>query len=538
LNKATTQRVWENMSEPARPGTLVEVVRARATERGDDVAFEFEGRSTSFAEFDTRTDRVANGLKALGVGPHERICYLGKNSDAYFELLLGAMKANVVMAPVNWRLAGPEVAFIVEDCKARVLFVGPEFVTLARKLKPQLPGVSTIITTEGGAPEWRDFVEWRDEQSSEAPLEEISPKDIAIQLYTSGTTGKPKGAMLSHANLLNLVQSGTDAEKPDWNKWTAEDVSLIAMPVFHIGGSGWAVMSFYHGAKGVIAREFDPTRVLDFIEGSGITKLFVVPAAMQFVVRQPRARQVDFSRLKYMLYGASPIPAALLKECIEVFKCGFVQMYGMTETTGTIVALPPEDHIEGSERMRSAGKALPGVELAILDADGKRLPPRQVGEIATRSGSNMAGYWNLPEATAGTVDNDGWLRTGDAGYMDEDGYLYIHDRIKDMIISGAENIYPAEVESAICDHPDVAEAAVIGVPDDKWGESVKAVVVMKPGTSATAAEIINFARERIAGYKIPKSVEFMEALPRNPSGKILRRHLRDPYWAGKERQVN
>ena len=341
----------------------------------------------------------------------------------------------------------------------------------------------TIITTEGGAPEWQDFTAWRDAQSGDDPKVPISPKDIAIQLYTSGTTGKPKGAMLSHANFLNLVQTGNEAEKPDWNKWTTDDVSLVAMPIFHIGGSGWGVMGLYHGARGVIAREFDPTKVLDFFEQSGITKLFMVPAAMQFVVRQPRARQVDFSRLKYMLYGASPIPAALLKECIEVFKCGFVQMYGMTETTGTIVALPPEDHVEGLDRMRSAGKALPGIELAILDADGKRLPPGEVGEIATRSGSNMVGYWNLPEATAKTLDSDGWLRTGDAGYMDKDGYLYIHDRIKDMIISGGENIYPAEVESAICDHPDVAEAAVIGIPDDKWGEAVKAIVVMKPGKS-------------------------------------------------------
>jgi fatty-acyl-CoA synthase len=213
-------------------------------------------------------------------------------------------------------------------------------------------------------------------------------------------------------------------------------------------------------------------------------------------------------------------------------------MYGMTETTGTIVALPPEDHVEGLDRMRSAGKALPGVELAILDADGNKLPTGEVGEIATRSGSNMAGYWNLPEATARTLDADNWLRTGDAGYMDKDGYLYIHDRIKDMIISGGENIYPAEVESAICDHPDVAEVAVVGVPDEQWGEAVKAIVVMKSGKKATSADIIGFARQRIAGFKAPKSVDFIEALPRNASGKILRRHLRDPYWAGKDRQVN
>jgi len=525
------------MSEIEEPANLAEVVQSRAKTRGDAIAFEFEGRRTSFSEFDIQTNRVAHALLALGVKPGERIAYLGKNSDIYFELLLGAIKAKVVMAPVNWRLAGPEIAFIVEDCRAPVLFVGPEFVEQVRGIQAQLPSVRNFISTEGGAADWQDFAAWRDAQIGGDLNTDISPRDIAIQLYTSGTTGKPKGAMLSHANFLNLVQAGKD-EKPDWNKWNEDDVSLVAMPIFHIGGSGWGVLGLYQGATGVIAREFDPTKILDFFEQSGVTKLFMVPAAMQFVVRQPRAREVDFSRLKYMLYGASPIPAALLKECIAVFKCGFVQMYGMTETTGTIVALAPEDHVEGLERMRSAGKALPGVELAILDANGNKLPPREVGEIATRSGSNMAGYWNLPEATASTLDADGWLRTGDAGYLDQDGYLYIHDRIKDMIISGGENIYPAEVESAVCDHPDVAEAAVVGIPDEKWGEAVKAIVVMKPGRNATAADIIGFTRQRIAGFKTPKSVDFIAALPRNASGKILRRHLRDPYWEGKDRQVN
>ena len=525
------------MSVSEEAANLADMVRMRAKSRGNSIVFEFEGRQTSFAELDVKTNRVANALRALGVQAGERIAYLGKNSDIYFELLLGAIKARVVMAPVNWRLAGPEIAFIVGDCKAPVLFVGPEFVEQVQRIQAQLPDVRAFIATEGGAAGWRDYAAWRDEQGDDDPNIEISPRDIAIQLYTSGTTGKPKGAMLSHANFLNLVETGK-GEKPDWNKWTEDDVSLVAMPIFHIGGSGWGVLGLYHGAKGVIAREFDPNKVLDFFEQSGITKLFMVPAAMQFVVRQPRAREVDFSRLKYMLYGASPIPAALLKECIEVFGCGFVQMYGMTETTGTIVALAPEDHVEGLERMRSAGKALPGVELAILDADGKRLPPGEVGEIATRSGSNMAGYWNLPEATARTLDSDGWLRTGDAGYMDKDGYLYIHDRIKDMIISGGENIYPAEVESAICDHPDVAEVAVIGVPDEQWGEAVKAIVVMKPGKTATASDIIGFTRQRIAVFKTPKTVDFIDALPRNASGKILRRHLRDPYWVGKDRQVN
>ena len=237
------------MSATQAPANLAEMVRERAKSRGNALVYEFEGRQTSFAEFDIKTNRVANALIALGVKPGERIAYLGKNSDIYFELLMGAMKANVVMAPVNWRLAGPEVAFIVADCRAPVLFVGPEFITQARNIKPQLPDLRTIITTEGGAPEWQDFTAWRDAQSGDDPKVPISPKDIAIQLYTSGTTGKPKGAMLSHANFLNLVQTGNEAEKPDWNKWSTDDVSLVAMPIFHIGGSGWGVMGLYHGAK-------------------------------------------------------------------------------------------------------------------------------------------------------------------------------------------------------------------------------------------------------------------------------------------------
>ncbi|HEX2367086.1 MAG TPA: AMP-binding protein, partial [Bradyrhizobium sp.] len=261
------------MSASEQPKDLAEMIRMRAKSRGEAIAYEFEGRLTSFAEFDRKTNRVANALIAMGVKPRERVAYLGKNSDIYFELLMGAMKANVVMAPVNWRLAGPEVAFIVDDCKAPVLFVGPEFITQVRNIRDKLPSVRTIITTEGGAPEWQDFAAWRDAQGPDDPKVAISPTDIAIQLYTSGTTGKPKGAMLSHANFLNLVNTGNDA-KPDWNKWNTEDVSLVAMPIFHIGGSGWGVMGLYHGARGVIAREFDPTRVLDFFEQSGITKLF------------------------------------------------------------------------------------------------------------------------------------------------------------------------------------------------------------------------------------------------------------------------
>jgi long-chain acyl-CoA synthetase len=265
----------------------------------------------------------------------------------------------------------------------------------------------------------------------------------------------------------------------------------------------------------------------------------MVPAALRIIVNQPRARTVDFSRLKYMLYGSSPMPLDLLRQCMEVFGCGFCQTYGMTETSGTIVYLPPEDHDPaGNTRMRSAGIPMPGVEIRIVDETGSVLPPNSIGEIVTRSAANMVGYWGKEEATAQTIDAEGWLRSGDAGYLDADGYLYISDRIKDMIISGAENIYPAEVENAIHDHPAVSDIAIIGVPDEKWGEAVKAIVVLRDGAEADAKEIIAFARSRIAAFKVPKSVDFTDVLPRNAAGKVLRRQLREPYWIGRDRRVN
>jgi long-chain acyl-CoA synthetase len=344
--------------------------------------------------------------------------------------------------------------------------------------------------------------------------------------------------MLTHANLLS-GRRATAQISMDWNDWTPGDVSLVAMPVAHIGGTGWGLLGLTNGAKNVVAREFDPFKVLGYIENDRISKLFMVPAALHIVIKQPRARDVDYSRLKYILYGASPIALELLRECIDVFGCGFCQQYGMTETTGTIVYLPPEDHDPaGNQRMRGAGKALPGVELKIVDPDGRTLPPNATGQVATRSSSNMAGYWGMEGATAETIDSDGWLLTGDAGYLDEDGYLYLQDRIKDVIISGGENIYPTEVENAIFGHPDVGDVAVIGVPDEQWGESVKAIVVAKPGVTPDAASIIRHARERIAAFKAPKSVDFIDMLPRNASGKVLRRQLREPFWQGRSRGVN
>jgi fatty-acyl-CoA synthase/long-chain acyl-CoA synthetase len=311
------------------------------------------------------------------------------------------------------------------------------------------------------------------------------------------------------------------------------------MPCFHISGTGTGLGTMANGTGSVVLPEYDPTKALELIEQFNIARIFMVPAAIQIMLNHPRVGEVDFSRLKFITYGASPIPLELMRAAIDRFGCGFVQMYGMTETSGTIVALDPEDHDPaGSPRMRSVGTPLPGVEIKIVDDHGLQLGPDEVGEIATRSSKNMKGYWNNPAATAATIDGEGWLRTGDAGYLDADGYLYIHDRVKDMIISGGENVYPAEVENAVFSHPDIADVAVIGVPDEKWGEAVKACVVLKPGKSLSEAEVIAHARAHIAGYKCPKSVDFIAVLPRNPSGKVLRRELRAPYWEGRARAIN
>lgn len=522
-----------------RMRTLGDVARYHAEARPDAVALSFEGRDTTFADFDRHTNQVANALIAAGLETGDRVAYVGKNSDWYFELLIGAAKAGVVTTPIGWRLAAPEIAYIVADSDAKLVFVGPELIAHVEEVAAELTHRPVVIAMEPeGAGDHRTFEAWRDGQAETDPNKPIATSDIAIQLYTSGTTGRPKGAMLTHDNLLAMRREAGKSPLA-WNQWGPHDVSLVAMPVAHIGGTGWGLVGLLNGAKGVVAREFDPTKVLDYIEKDRISKMFMVPAALQIVVRLPRAREVDYSRLSHILYGAAPIPLDLLRECMEVFGCGFVQQYGMTETTGTVVYLPPEDHDPaGNKRMRAAGLPMPGVELKVIDEAGNALPPNTVGEVAVRSASTMKGYWKLDEATARTIDAEGWLRTGDAGYLDEDGYLFIHDRVKDMIISGGENIYPAEVESAVYGHPHVAEVAVIGVPDEKWGEAVKAVVAPKPGVTPDAADIIAFARTRIAHFKAPKSVDFVTALPRNASGKILRRELRAPYWEGRERQVN
>jgi acyl-CoA synthetase (AMP-forming)/AMP-acid ligase II len=521
------------------PEALGDLARAHARTQPEAPAFAFGEETLTFGELDRGSNRTANGLAALGVSKGDRIAYLGKNHPLYFEVLLAAAKVGAVITPVNWRLAPPEVAYIVNDSQAQVLFVGAGFSELLDKVRGELTHVRTVIGIDAAQEGPTDYRTWRDGFPADDPRVPVDLDDDALQLYTSGTTGRPKGAVMTHGSILSSRHRREEVELREWQRPIPGEVNLLAMPCFHISGTGTGIGTIAAGTCSIVLPEYDPTQALDLIANYNISKIFLVPAAIQIMLNHPRVGDIDFSRLKFITYGASPIPLELMKAAMERFGCGFVQMYGMTETSGTIVTLDPEDHVpEGSPKMRSVGKPLPGVEIKIIDGHGNELPPNAVGEIATRSAKNMRGYWNNPEATAATIDAEGWLRTGDAGYIDDDGYLYIHDRVKDMIISGGENVYPAEVENAIYSHPKVADVAVIGVPDPKWGEAVKACVVVKPGESLSEAEVVAHARAHIAGYKCPKSVDFIPALPRNPSGKILRRELRAPYWEGRDRPIN
>ncbi|HEY8525756.1 MAG TPA: long-chain-fatty-acid--CoA ligase [Acidimicrobiales bacterium] len=517
--------------------TIADVIRVHGAERPDAPALGLDDRTVTFAELDRRSSQAAQALRAAGVGAGDRVAFIGKNGFEWFEVTFGLAKLNAVNVAVNWRLAPAEMAAIVADAQAEVVIVGPDFADHIARVEGDLGRVHTIVGI-GGNDHWVDYESWIGAQPAEDPGVESGPGDVAYQLYTSGTTGLPKGVMLTNDNVFRKV--GLLAEQ--WHL-TPESVNLAMMPMFHIAGAGWAMVGLGQGCFTVLQRDIDPPRILDAIERHRVTNAFMVPAVIQFLLATPGVESTDFSSLRTLVYGASPITDKVLVQGLETFGCEFVQVYGLTETSGAITQLDGADHdpVGRPELLRSCGKPYPWVEVRIVAPDGTDVPDGEVGELWTRSHQNTIGYWNNPAATAEALTPDGWFRTGDAGYRDADGYLYLHDRVKDMIVSGGENVYPAEVENVLAKHPGVADVAVIGVPDETWGEAVKAIVVPAGGPDSCAAvteeELIAFARQHLAGFKLPKSVDFAEVLPRNPSGKLLKRELREPYWKGVERRV-
>jgi acyl-CoA synthetase (AMP-forming)/AMP-acid ligase II len=493
--------------------TIAEMLRWRARRHPSREAIWFDGKSCTFAELDTSTSHLAAGFAdQLGLRPGDRVSILDKNSAAYFELLFALDKAGVVAAPLNWRLTPHEIKQIVDDVKPKLIVAGPEFAAIAAAT-----GVPTMT--------FADLPRGADD-----PRRDVDGA-VCCQFCTSGTTGLPKGAMLTGWNLLNVGSAGA-LESPEMREGGR---SLVCLPLFHIGGTIWAIWAMQTGSTVVIVREPLPEILLNTMVEQRIESALLVPTLMLLMTELPAARTADFSALKLISYGTAPISPDLLRRSIETFKCRFLQVYGLTETTGPFTALSHEEHV--GERLWSCGRPMLGGRVRIVDSEGKDLPPYDVGEILYHGENLMAGYWARPEATAQAV-RDGWFHTGDAGYVDAEGYIFLKDRIKDMIISGGENVYPAEVEGVLTGHPEVLECAVIGVPDAKWGETVKAVVVRRPGAALSETALIEWSRDKLAGFKRPSSVDFIDALPRNASGKLLKRVLREPYWAGLARQIN
>lgn len=507
--------------------TIADIVRVHAVGRPDSIALIVGDREITFAELDRRSSQVAQAFSAAGVEFGDRVAFIERNGAEFFEVICGLAKLGAVGVPVNWRLAAPEMRHIVQDAQAKLVVVGSEFFGQIEAVEDQL---SAFVVAIGDHPRWPDFADWVAHQPAEDPGATTESNDVAFLMYTSGTTGPPKGVMLSNKNYFSKATGIADK----W-RFDAESVSLAVMPMFHMAGSGWALVGLAEGATTVVLRDVDPPAILDIVARHRITNMLLVPAVIQMLLAIPS--DTDFSSVRAIVYGASPVTDDVLIKGLQRFGCEFLQVYGLTETTGSITQLDDHDPARRPELLRSCGKPYPWVEIRIVDKLGADVPDGTVGELWTRSPQNMLGYWNKPDATAATVTPDGWLKTGDAGYRDADGYIYLHDRIKDMIVSGGENVSPAEVENVLMTHPAVGDVAVIGVPDDKWGEAVKAVVIPAAGSSPTEAELIAYARQRLAGFKLPKSVDFAEVLPRTPSGKLLKRTLREPYWEGVGRRI-
>jgi long-chain acyl-CoA synthetase len=509
--------------------TVVDIIRTYA--ELDTPALVFEGREISYRALHARSSQAAQAMRAAGVTAGQRVAFLDKNRPEYFELLFGAAKLNAVCVCVNWRLAPREIVHVVADAAAALLFVGADLADRIEQTEELLPG-TRIIALDGHA-RWVAYESWIGAQPVDDPGVPATTDDTALQLYTSGTTGSPKGVMLSNRNFFAMV----NATSPVWG-FHSGMVSIGVSPLFHIAGTGWNLMVMGFGGTVVLHREVDGEAILRDIGRYRVTHAILVPAILQLILARRNEGTADPSSLETVVYGASPISDRVLLELFDAFDCKFMQGYGLTETSGAVTTLRAEDHDPSRpELLRSCGQPLDGVELRIVDPEtGIDRDGGGVGEVWIRSDQVMTGYWQNPEATAEAIDADRWFRSGDAGYM-RDGRLYLHDRVKDMIVSGAENIYPAEVENVLMSHPGVAEVAVIGVPHERWGETVKAIVVRSPGAPVTEAEIIAYARTNLAHYKCPTSVEFVAELPRNATGKILKRELREPHWLGHDRRI-
>jgi acyl-CoA synthetase (AMP-forming)/AMP-acid ligase II len=507
--------------------SLAGFVEVHAQRRPDAIAIRYGERQWSWADWSSRIRRAAGALRAAGIERGQCVAVLDKNHPACLELLFAAASIGAVTTVVNWRVIGDELVHVLDDSGARVLFVGDELRPAAVAAAERVPGLRRIVVIGD---------EYESLLAAATPVKPevgVDANQTALVIYSSGTTGRPKGVLLSQRALVNHAANLEPAFP-----FAEGDANLVCMPLFHVGGIGYSLFGIRAGVPTIMTREPDAAALIGAVR-AGATHAFFVPPVIARFLAAGEAASAAISGLRYVVYGAAPMPLPLLHRSLSTWPdTKFVQVYGQTELCGAVTALSDSDHRDSARPglQLSAGKAVLGTEIRIVDPEtGTQLPPGEPGEIWVRSNQNMSGYLNRPEATAETITADDWVRTGDVGRLDADDYVYVEDRLKDMIITGGENVYGPEVESVLIEHPDIADAAAIGVPDEFWGESVKAIVVAT--ADIDAGDVIEFCRRHLAGYKCPRTVEFAASLPRNPSGKILKNDLREPYWRDRQRGI-
>jgi long-chain acyl-CoA synthetase len=512
------------------PRVWGDIVRRNAAAFGDKPAFVGAGTSVSFAEVNARINRLNNALAGLGLARGDRVAILSRNRPEFFEVY-GVAKSGLVAVPLNRRLAARELLHPLKDSGPRVILAEPNLTPVIDSLRPVLASVGHFIVLGAARQGWSAYEGLLAGASADEPRAGAGPEDALCLTYSSGTTGTPKGAIITHRGALNNCSAMID----DMLKLTQDDVGLAVMPLFHVGGMWYHLFpSFSSGGTTIMLPEFDPHAVLAAIQERGVSQVHLVPTMIAALLDEPGVRNMDLGRLRTLYYAASSIPLGLLKRAMEVFRhCGFIQSFGSTEA-GSVTALLPEDHAAAIRDPASAGLLLScgrpygGAKVEIRDFSGAPAAPGSIGDIVVQSDRIMAGYWQNPAATAQTIVG-GWLYTGDLGYLDDAGYLYIVDRKHDMIVTGGENVYPREVEDVLYQDPNLAEVAVFAIPDPKWVERVAAAVVLKPGRTTTAEEIRQRAAQGLASYKCPKTVLFVDSLPKNATGKVLKKELRRQY---------
>jgi len=501
-----------------------------AKDRPDVQALSYREERWTWTQWHDRVRRATGLLSAAGVRRGDRIAFLDKNNPVCLELTFAAAALGATIAIANWRLAGDELAYVLRDSGATILFAGSGFVTSIDAIDMRAAGIKQIIAIGGDADAYEQLL---GESAAVGPSNHVSPEDAALLVYSSGTTGRPKGVLLSQRALVaHVANVATRIPMGDGDK------NLVAMPLFHVGGICYAFQGIRAGVPSIMTREPDLSSLVDALQ-DGATHAFFVPPIIASFLDAGESAITTLSHLRSLAYGAAPMPLPLLRRALSAWPgVDFIQVYGQTELSGVVTILDPADHRDPARPhlLRSAGTAIAGTEIQITDVGtGTQLPPGQQGEIRVRTQQAMTEYLNQPKATADTIAHGGWVRTGDVGHLDAEGFLFIDDRLKDLIITGGENVYGLEVERVLLDHPEIVDAAVIGVPDEHWGESVKAVIVATRELSAE--DVIAFCRERLAGYKCPRTVDMVTELPRNPTGKLLKRELRQPFWSGHDRTV-